>query len=137
MAEVVNQRNIHNIGNPPACFHVRYHHKIPAVAPVRFFVVAVECSENRFCHENGLDTCSPQFENYLRVRFIGLEKSTTVEFQEEATQSYRCEELAVNGMGKGCVNLTARRSSEATMKCALIAHDRGWLGGVASPGRCK
>jgi len=78
-----------------------------------------------------------RLEMYLHVRFEGVEASTTVEFEEEVGQTYRCEELAVAGMGRGCVNLVARSGSEAKVKCAMIANARAWLGGVASPGRCK
>ena len=78
-----------------------------------------------------------RLEKYLRLRFTGIEAATTTEFEKEAGQTYRCEELAIHGRGNGCVELGARTNGEAKVKCALIAHARRWFGGVASVGRCK
>jgi len=50
---------------------------------------------------------------------------------------YRCKEIDLAGDGNGCENLSAKDIDEATVKCALIAHNNGWFGGVAAEGRCE
>lgn len=73
---------------------------------------------------------------YLSVEFQGVYERTTTTLHFLGA-GYRCQEIELNGHGKGCVDLTARDQLEATMKCALIANNKGWLGGVATPGSCK
>ena len=55
----------------------------------------------------------------------------------EAGKSYRCDELSLDGPKAHCADLVANDREEAIVKCALLANQRGWLGGVASPGTCK
>jgi hypothetical protein len=58
--------------------------------------------------------------------------------------SYACHEMVVlrgtnparGGIGRGCENFTAQNFTIAVVKCAFIAGNNNWFGGVAYEGRC-
>jgi hypothetical protein len=50
---------------------------------------------------------------------------------------YKCEEINLKGSGGGCIELRAVNDDQATVKCSLVANVNRWMGGVASPGKCR
>jgi hypothetical protein len=78
----------------------------------------------------------PKLEERLSIRFRGEDEQTTTEIYPPG-KGYKCEEITLRGHGSGCVDFSANDRTEATVKCALIAHNKGWFGGVASSGNCK
>jgi hypothetical protein len=57
-------------------------------------------------------------------------------FRSEHGPAFRCVELALNSDDGQCVNIVAADAAEAAVKCALIANEKNWLGGVAQTGTC-
>jgi hypothetical protein len=55
----------------------------------------------------------------------------------ESGKHFACRQITYNGTGSGCVDVIAEDENDARLKCALIANDRNWFGGVPSPGACN
>lgn len=75
-------------------------------------------------------------EEKLQICFVGQREQTSIQYSP-GSRGYRCEELNFTGDGTGCVEFYASDKSEAIPKCALIANNNGWLGGVAEKGSCR
>ena len=52
-------------------------------------------------------------------------------------KTYACRQLVRSGAGPGCQELVALDDYVATTKCAIIAGNNKWWGGVAQPGTCS
>jgi hypothetical protein len=76
-----------------------------------------------------------KLQSILGLQFYGEGLETRVIIDEG--NGYRCKEITLRGEGNGCVDLKASTDSEATTKCALVAQQRSWFGGVASTGTCN
>jgi hypothetical protein len=50
---------------------------------------------------------------------------------------YRCQAVASSGTTHGCIDISAEDDADAAVKCALIARENAWFGGVASRGHCR
>jgi hypothetical protein len=75
-----------------------------------------------------------------------LERELGGRFEEDGTFSevptkrghpYACREISPNGRGHGCEEIIATDQSVALMKCALIAGQNNWFGGVPQEGTCQ
>lgn len=83
------------------------------------------------------------FKEYVRQFLLNIGpplmhyKSIRPPLMEGKGKTYKCEELTLSGKGGDCANLRAKDSDQATVKCALVAHQNQWMGGVASPGKCN
>jgi hypothetical protein len=51
--------------------------------------------------------------------------------------SYACKEISVSGFGSACRDLTAPSDDVALVKCAIVAGELHWFGGVAEKGACR
>jgi hypothetical protein len=80
-------------------------------------------------------TSVPLLADFLNVRFV-MRADVTVADIGPGGDDYKCEQIALGGPGTGCVNLSAQDEDAALVKCALIAHSKGWFGGAPSPGTC-
>jgi hypothetical protein len=69
----------------------------------------------------------------LQVKFVGLRQ---VDVRLTGPTNYRCTQITQRGAGVACVNLFASSDADAALKCALLANQRRWLGGDATPGTC-
>lgn len=49
---------------------------------------------------------------------------------------FACREIRPAGSGKGCEDIMAENRDVALVKCSLIANNKRWFGGDASPGSC-
>lgn len=85
----------------------------------------------------------PKLERTLNLKFEGIEGNTRVVFgpvyfnadgQGNAGRSFRCSRI--DTPPHSCETIYANDENEATMKCALVANSKNWLGGVPTPGRC-
>ena len=50
--------------------------------------------------------------------------------------NYRCREATLGGAGSGCEDMKAPDLAKARVRCAAIAGQRHWFGGVVSTGKC-
>lgn len=79
-----------------------------------------------------------QFEEHLGLRFEGEDRESLSVLPAAGGQRFRCDR--VDGLSAdpvNCVNLSASSRPDAVVKCALIANQRNWFGGIASPGACE
>jgi hypothetical protein len=51
--------------------------------------------------------------------------------------NYACREISIGGQAKGCEDLVAPSDAVAQTKCALIARNKNWFGGVPGRGTCQ
>jgi hypothetical protein len=51
-------------------------------------------------------------------------------------RNFRCMEMSVEEDSSRCENIAARTKEDAMLKCALLASQRRWFGGIAQEGRC-
>jgi hypothetical protein len=79
-------------------------------------------------------TEAERFTSLLHVQVSGTRRKPWIVVS--TGRGYKCQEVTLRGNGKGCMNLTAASASEATTKCALVAQQHRWFGGVATPGTC-
>jgi hypothetical protein len=78
-----------------------------------------------------------RLEKELGVTFFESIAGRTMTKLTGQQQGYQCQEITLRGDGKGCVNISATSQNDATVKCSLVANNRRWFGGTASPGACK
>jgi len=77
----------------------------------------------------------PKLENRLNIRFTGTGKNTLTQLADEgAGSSYRCKR--VDSPPNNCQTIYAEDDDDAIVKCALVANENNWLGGVPTPGQC-
>jgi hypothetical protein len=76
-----------------------------------------------------------KLERTLRVKFSGEGENTKVSFTKgDQGKSYRCSRI--DTPPNGCETISANDEQEAIVKCALVANNKNWLGGVPTPGQC-
>lgn len=77
----------------------------------------------------------PTLERTLQLKFIREGEKTKVSLTSVGVgQSYRCSRI--DTPPNSCETIWADDEKEAIVKCALIANNNNWLGGVPSPGFC-
>ncbi len=75
----------------------------------------------------------PELQSVLGGNFDALGQFTPV---LGAGKAYACRQIVRSGAGSGCEDLVASDDYVATTKCAIIAGNKKWWGGVAQPGKC-
>ena len=84
-----------------------------------------------------------KLEQTLRLKFEGRDKNTKVVFnpsyanadgQGDNDISFKCSRI--DNPPYSCSTIFAKDETEAAVKCALIASQNNWLGGVPTRGRC-
>jgi len=82
-----------------------------------------------------------KLQRVLNVTFRRENGTTTVifnpvksSFDGKISKSYRCSRI--DTPPHACETIYAGDDYEAVVKCALLAGDRNWLGGVPAPGTC-
>lgn len=77
----------------------------------------------------------PSLESTLRVKFLREGEKTRVSLTSTGVgKSYKCSRI--DTPPNSCETIWADDEKEAIVKCALIANNKNWLGGVPSPGQC-
>lgn len=76
-----------------------------------------------------------KLENTLRLKFTGRGEKTKVTLNlDRQGRSFKCRRI--DTPPNGCETVWADNEQEAIVKCALIANNNNWLGGVPAPGSC-
>lgn len=73
---------------------------------------------------------------YLQIRLFGRGNQTRVELSG-GNNAYRCIEISDIEDNSDCQTIFADDDHSALFKCALLANQNNWMGGVSEPGTCN
>ena len=78
-----------------------------------------------------------QFQKLLFINIRGEGKDVRVDFFNEEGSPFCCKKITQNQWERENETIYADGDQAALIKCALLANDRNWVGGVSEKGECK
>ena len=93
-------------------------------------------AENRIRQRFTIDLLSiKNLEKFLGIKFSGSGSSTSVKvLTGKGCSNYKC--IRLDNPPRDCTTFYAIDMNQAIVKCALIANENNWLGGVPKIGFC-